>query len=88
MSQNYPIADPGVAGWLTYSFWDVTYTNRQGQVNQAVVFAPDAPSAIVALESAINLNVFGPLTNVSASPSQGTGFSGGGPDPNQASNTP
>lgn len=86
MSQNWPTIDPGSAGWLTYSFWDVTYTNREGQVSQAVLFAASAPDAISALESAIDPNVFGPLTNVSAVPSQGTGYSGGGPDPYDSDN--
>ena len=86
MSQNWPVEDPGSAGWLTYSFWNVTYTTKEGQQNQAVVFAASAPDAITALKSALDLNIFGPLTNVSAAPTNGTGFEGGGPDPQQADN--
>ena len=88
MSQNWPVADPGAAGWAAYSFWNVSYTTVQGQQDQGVVFAANAPDAILALKSSLDLKVYGPLTNVSAVPTTGTGFTGGGPDPLQQDNTP
>lgn len=74
MSQNWP-ADPigGDSGWSNYSFWLVTFTNRQGQISTATMFAASAADAINALNATIDVNMFGPLTNVSASPSSGTG---------------
>ena len=72
---NWPV-DPigGDSGWSNYSFWQVSFTSREGQPGTAVIFAASAADAINAINADKQFQmIYGPLTGVSATSYSGTG---------------
>lgn len=75
MSLNWPI-DPigGDSGWANYGFYLVSFTTKQGTAATVTVFARSTTDAIAAVQADKGvIQMYVPLTGVSAAPSSGTG---------------
>ena len=79
MGNPYPYASVngtvlGMDDWSQYRLWQVTYTSRQGRVNQGVWWAASGDEAIAQMQAFLPLQqLFGPVSNVSAVPTDQQG---------------
>lgn len=75
MANNQP-KDPvgGDTGWANYSLWLVSYTSRQGILQQVTYFASSSTEALSFLAKDYTIQFFfGPVTGASAAPTVATG---------------